>query len=54
MAKNRMTFEKSQREAAKKRKAAEKRARRLKRKEQEKSGTDPNADTPSVDESDEN
>ncbi len=54
MAKNRMTFEKSQREVAKKRKAADKQARRQKRKEQEKSDANSIADTPCVDESDEN
>lgn len=48
MAKNRMTFEKSQREMKKKRKAAEKRAIRKQRKEQAQEAPDPGAQ-PNVD-----
>lgn len=43
MAKNRMTFEKTQREMKKKRKAEEKRALRKKRKEQAQTETEPTA-----------
>ena len=51
MAKNRMTFEKHQRDAKKKQKAEEKRALKLKRKEEPRAVPDLEAEAPPVDES---
>ena len=50
MARNRMTFEKQQRDAKKKRKAEEKRALRQKKKEQTQSDSEATDEVPSVDE----
>ncbi len=51
MAKNRMTFEKHQRDAKKKRKAEEKRAMKQKKKEMSSSQPNPADEEPSIDES---
>jgi hypothetical protein len=54
MAKNRMTFEKHQRDAKKKRKAEEKRAMKQKKKEMSASPATADVEAPPIDESIEN
>lgn len=51
MAKNRMTFEKHQRDAKKKRKAEEKRASKLKKKEEPQVAAELEVEPPAADES---